>query len=63
MKWPEDNRILVETCRPAVSINICVDSVTMLLNSITFTQRNVEGQITREEIRSALAPLSLGLPT
>jgi hypothetical protein len=37
--------------------------VTMLFYCIIFTQRNVEGQITREEIRSALALLSLGLPT
>jgi hypothetical protein len=27
MKWPEDDRILVETCRPVVPINICVDGV------------------------------------
>jgi len=35
----------------------------MLLYCIIFTQRNVEGHITREEIRSALARLSLSLPT
>ena len=63
MKWPEDGRILVETFRPVVPMNICVDCVTMLLYCIIFTQRNVEGQITRGEIRSALARLSLGLPT